>query len=346
MIPTVLVFGGGPDGEREVSIKSSTAIAAGLNASGRYKANLQIIDKVMPVHLRGMAGDLIIPYLHGPYGEGGPLQDVLEQDGRPYFGTGPRGSRLAMDKLASKAAAFELGIPTAPVAVLNVADDGCPLPLPVVIKPVHEGSTLGLHVCMSRADYAAALAEIRAERAKGSTRVYMVECKIGGANRARELTVGLLDNQALPVIEISPKDGLYDYEAKYNRNDTTYLVDPSGVSDTIKKKISKATARIAKALGLRHISRADFMLDADGVAWFLEINTTPGFTDHSLVPKAAAHAGLAMPELCVKLAEMTLRDGKGGKGAGASESAAAAASSSAAAVAAAQDTGDVEQGEG
>ena len=119
------------------------------------------------------------------------------------------------------------------------------------------------------------------------------------------------------------------------------------MSDTIKKKISKATARIAKALGLRHISRADFMLDADGVAWFLEINTTPGFTDHSLVPKAAAHAGLAMPELCVKLAEMTLRDGKGGKGAGAAESAAAAAaSSSAAAVAAAQDTGDVEQGEG
>ena len=310
MLPIVLVLGGGPDGEREVSIKSAAGIAAGLESSGRYTPNLQIIDRLNPSQLRAMNGDILLPYLHGPYGEGGPLQDVLEQDGRPYFGTGPRGSRLAMDKLASKAAALEHGIPTAAVAILNSNDDVSPLPLPVIIKPVHEGSTLGLRVCVTKAEYAAAVAAIRVEQQKGSRRAYMVEAKIGGLTQALELTVGLLDGKPLPVIAIKPKDGLYDYEAKYNRNDTQYLIDPEEVSDTIKKKISKSTARIAKALGLRHLCRADFMLDQHGVASFLEINTTPGFTDHSLVPKAARFAGLTLPDLCAQFADMALRDAK------------------------------------
>ena len=311
--PVVLVLGGGPDGEREISIRSATGIAAGLNQSGRYQADLRIIERIDQAALAAMPGDLILPYLHGPYGEGGPLQDVLEADGRPYFGSGPRGSRLAMDKIASKAAALDLGIATPRCAVLNTADDVSPLPLPVIVKPIHEGSTLGLHVCMTHAEYAAAAAKIRIERTKAehAHRVYMVEQKVGGMRQAHELTVGLLDGRALPVIEIRPHGGLYDFEAKYNRNDTEYLLDPEHVSETIKKKISKATGRIAKALGLRHIARADFMIESyepQATAWFLEINTTPGFTDHSLVPKAAAHAGISMPSLCAQLADMTLRD--------------------------------------
>jgi D-alanine-D-alanine ligase len=139
----------------------------------------------------------------------------------------------------------------------------------------------------------------------------------------RELTVGLIDGECLPIIEIRPCEGTYDYEAKYNRNDTQYVLDPElpgGVVEAV-----RAFSRAAwHAVGCRDVARVDFMLDHRG-PWFLEINTTPGFTDHSLVPKAAAHAGLAMPELCVKLAEMTLRDGKGGKGAAASESPSAAA---------------------
>lgn len=313
---SVLVLGGGPDGEREVSIRSTTAIAKGLREAGGFAVTHEIIDRLTASQLKAMRGDVIIPYLHGPYGEGGPLQDVLEQDGRPYLGSGPRPSRLAMDKIASKAHALELGIPTAPFAILNAADDRSPLPLPVVIKPVHEGSTLGLRICNSHAEYKLAIESIRKEQATDTTRVYLVEEKIGGLAGAHELTVGLLDNVALPVIHIRPKDGLYDYEAKYNRNDTQYIVDPQHLSDTVKKKICKATQRISKSLGLRHIARADFMLDQAGVAWFLEINTTPGFTDHSLVPKAAAHAGIPMPELCRKLVEMTLRDGRAKTAAG------------------------------
>jgi D-alanine-D-alanine ligase len=120
----------------------------------------------------------------------------------------------------------------------------------------------------------------------------------------------LLDGRALPIIEIVPAEGLYDYEAKYTRDDTTYVVDPelpSGVADRIKEQ----TARVARALRVRHIARADFMLDSSGSAWFLEINTMPGFTDHSLVPKAARKLGLEMPELCSTLIRLALRDHPG-----------------------------------
>jgi D-alanine-D-alanine ligase len=328
---SVLVLGGGPDAERAVSIKSSTAIANAINAggaagagaagaaagTGEFTARLEIIDRLDAAGLKALPGEVIFPYLHGPWGEGGPLQDLLERDGRPFVGSNARASRWAMDKLATKAAALELGIPTAPFWVLNPRDPVCPTRLPVVIKPVHEGSTIGLHVCTSHAEFAAAVESIRAEQAEAiasgaPVRTYMIEPKIGGERRARELTVGLIDGEPLPIIEIRPKDGLYDYEAKYNRDDTEYLVGEriQNLPEAVAKKISKSTARLAKAMGIRHIARADFMLDPDGVAWFLEINTTPGFTDHSLVPKAAAHAGRAMPALCTDLVRMALRDAK------------------------------------
>ncbi|MBX3357039.1 MAG: D-alanine--D-alanine ligase [Phycisphaeraceae bacterium] len=304
---SVLVLGGGPDAEREVSIKSATAIAEALRASGAYTVRLEIISTLSLDQLRALPADVVFPYLHGPWGEGGPLQDILELDGRPYVGSGPRSAREAMDKIATKAAALALGIDTPPVWILNPNDPVCPTALPVVIKPVHEGSTIGLHVCTSRAHYAAALAAVRAERDSGVIRTYMIEPKVGGQARARELTVGLLDRQALPVIEICPQDGLYDYAAKYTRDDTRYILDPD-VPESVLKKISKATSRLARAMGLRHIARADFMLDSSNTPWFLEINTTPGFTDHSLVPKAARHAGIAMPELCARMVELALRD--------------------------------------
>ncbi len=305
----VLVLGGGPDGEREVSIKSSTGIAEALRASGRFDVELRIIDTLTAADLAAIPADLIFPYLHGPWGEGGPLQDIIEQDGRPFVGSNARASRAAMDKIASKAAALELGIPTAPVWILNPRDPVCPTRLPVIVKPIHEGSTIGLHVCTSRAQYAAAVDAILSEQRSGLIRSYMVEPKIGGDRPARELTVGVIDGEPLPIIEIRPKDGLYDYEAKYTRDDTQYIVDPD-LPEALKKKLGKQTCRVFKALGCRHIARADFLLDADGVAWFLEINTTPGFTDHSLVPKAARHAGLDMPQLCARLVDVALRDAR------------------------------------
>jgi hypothetical protein len=159
-----------------------------------------------------------------------------------------------------------------------------------------------------------AVASIGKERSKGLFRTYMIEPKVGGQaaigsrGGARELTVGYLDGETLPIIEIRPAEGHYDYAAKYTRDDTQYILDPK-IPENVGRKIAKATKRIARALGLRHIARADFLLDKEGTAWFLEINTTPGFTDHSLVPKAAAHLGLAMPDLCAKLVELAAPTG-------------------------------------
>ncbi|MGH7130540.1 MAG: D-alanine--D-alanine ligase family protein [Phycisphaerales bacterium] len=304
---TVLVLGGGPDAEREVSIKSSTAVAEALKAAGKWSVHLEIIDKLTERQLEDLDGDVVFPYLHGPWGEGGPLQDLLEADGRPFVGSNARASRAAMDKVNTKAVALEHGIVTTPFWILNTRDPRCPCPLPVVIKPVHEGSTIGLHICTTHAQYAAAIDTIAAEQKRGLCRAYMIEPKVGGDQPARELTVGVIDGEALPIIEIVPKDGLYDYEAKYIRNDTQYLVNPD-LPEALAKKVKKSSIRLAKALGCRHIARVDFMLGHDDTPWMLEINTTPGFTDHSLVPKAARATGIEMPELCSRLVEMALRD--------------------------------------
>lgn len=304
--PSVLVLGGGPDAEREVSIRSSTAIAEALRASGRFEVHLEIIDRLTLEQLRALPGGVIVPYLHGPWGEGGPLQDLLEADGRPFVGSGSRSARVAMDKVATKAVALGLQILTPPWFILNPRDPVSPLGYPVVVKPVHEGSTIGLHICNSAAEFARVCGVILDEQRRGLCRAYLVEPRVGNG-WGRELTVGVVDDRALPVIEIVPKSGLYDYEAKYTRNDTQYLVQPA-LPPGVGERIASASVRLSKALGCRHIARVDFMLDPQsGGAWLLEINTTPGMTDHSLVPKAAAAAGMSMPELCASLVDMALR---------------------------------------
>jgi D-alanine-D-alanine ligase len=307
-LPSVLVLGGGPDAERDVSLNSARAIADALAASG-HRVERRTIERISADELSRMPGEVIFPALHGGWGEGGPLQDILESDGRPFIGSASLAARRAMDKIATKMVAIELGIPTPAAHILDARDGVCPMELPAVIKPVHEGSTIGLFLCRTPQEWTAARAQIADEAAQGESRTYMIEPMIGAAkgSRGRELTVGLLDGRALPVIEIVPAEGLYDYEAKYTRDDTQYLVDPelpAGVTERIKEQ----TVRIARALGVRHIARTDFMLDTSGTAWFLEINTMPGFTDHSLVPKAARKLGLEMPELCATLVRVAVRD--------------------------------------
>ncbi|MBL8990509.1 MAG: D-alanine--D-alanine ligase [Phycisphaerae bacterium] len=299
----VLVLGGGPDAEREVSIKSATGIADALRRTGRYDVRLKIITRISPGALRATPADVIFPYLHGPWGEGGPLQDILEADGRPFVGSGAAAARLAMDKMATKGVALAIGIPTPPACILNTADRRCPLPLPVVVKPVHEGSTIGLRICESTREFAACCRAIEAERSRGVSRSYMVEPRIAGA----ELTVGVIGDSALPVIRIVPRQGLYDYKAKYIRNDTRYIVNPP-LPGRVLRRVQRDAVRLAAALGCRHISRTDYMLARDGTPWLLEINTTPGFTDHSLVPKAARAAGIETPDLCDRLVRTALRD--------------------------------------
>lgn len=349
----VLVLGGGPDAEREVSLLSSAAITDALNAwrdaQGRagFVARREVIERLALNELRslcakvsGEAGTqqadgpratplVVFPALHGGWGEGGQLQDLLETleresaaSGLPlcFVGSRARAARQAMDKVSTKLVATRLGVPTPEAWVLDHRDPSPPGELPLIIKPIHEGSTIGLHICRTKSEWDAARARIqsnlRTQPAQGSSGAaagggsYLVEAMVGDAARpARELTVGMLDGMALPVIEILPAEGSgrYDYEAKYTREDTRYVLDPK-LTEGVRERVQDQTLRIARALGVRHLARADFMLDGHGTAWFLEINTMPGFTSHSLVPMAARHMGVQMPELCARLIHMALRD--------------------------------------
>lgn len=293
---SVLVLGGGPDAERPVSLASSRAVAEALGGGGAFDVEYRVIDRIDGSALAALPGDVVFPVLHGAFGEGGPLQDLLEADGRPYVGSEPGPARLAMDKMATKLVAAGLGMRTPEAAIVNPADDACPQGLPVIVKPIHEGSSVGLCVCRDESDWARAVAA-------GSDRPMMVERFIGG----RELTVGLLDGSPLPTIQIIPAHGLYDYDAKYDRDDTRYVVGPD-LDAGVERAMQRDAVRLARALGVRHLARVDFILDEQGMFHLLEVNTMPGFTAHSLVPKATAKTGIDMPELCARLVSMAVRD--------------------------------------
>ncbi|MDX2114924.1 MAG: D-alanine--D-alanine ligase [Planctomycetota bacterium] len=302
---TVLVLAGGPDAERPVSLMSGRAVAEALASSGRFTVNYVEIDRPTGKELSSLDGDVVWPVLHGPFGEGGPMQDLLEAGGRPYVGCGPRAARLAMDKVASKSVAMQAGLNVHPTCVLKAGDEGLPLPLPVVVKPVFEGSTIGLFICRSEEEWRRAHAE-----AARSGKAYMVEPYVPG----KELTLGVLDRgtpggganmRALPWIHIAPADGLYDYEAKYTREDTVYRIDPE-LPQVVREQTARQVEVLARLMGIRHLCRADFILDDEDRAWFLEVNTMPGFTGHSLVPKAAGAMGLDMPSLCAHIVDRAL----------------------------------------
>jgi D-alanine-D-alanine ligase len=301
----VLVLGGGPDAERAVSLVSSRAVADALGGVPGYRAHYAVIERISGAELGAMPGRVIFPVLHGAYGEGGPLQDLLVADGRPFVGCGPLAARMAMDKLATKVAAARIGVPTAACAAFNGADPGCPLAFPVVMKPVHEGSSVGVHFARNAAEWERAHGLVLADQAAHPRRGYMIERAILGG---RELTVGLIDGKALAPIEIKPAVAFYDYEAKYHSDDTRYLTDPD-LPSGVKPAIQKYAERLFAELGCRHLARADFILDSSGEPWLLEINTMPGFTGHSLLPMAAGHAGLSFGALAAKLVELAMRDG-------------------------------------
>ena len=295
---SALVLGGGVGSERDVSIAGAAAVAAALERAG-FAVHREIVERLTADDLARLPGDVVFPVLHGPWGEGGPMQDLLERDGRPYVGSGPAASRLAMDKMALKLIAAGLGIATPSACVFDADDPGRPLPLPVVVKPVREGSTVGLMVCRTEVEWDHAR---RAAARSGGA--HMIERLIAG----REVTVGVVGGEKLPVIEIVPADGFYDYDAKYSRDDTRYIVNPD-IPSRVADEITAATLELFDAIGARHIARADFIIDDAGEAWFLELNTMPGFTDHSLVPMAArARPGgaWAMPDLCARLIDGAL----------------------------------------
>ncbi|MFA6044025.1 MAG: D-alanine--D-alanine ligase [Phycisphaerales bacterium] len=300
----VLVLGGGPDAEREVSLESSRCVAEALATLPGYTVHREIIDAIDLASLRALPGDIIFPVLHGPFGEGGPLQDLMEQDGRPYVGCRPFAACAAMDKVGSKLAAMAVGVPTTPARVFNPRDTACPLPLPVVLKPIHEGSSVGVHICTTPAHWAAAVAAATADMHTHPHRSYMVEGAILGGS---ELTVGVLDGTPLAPIRIRPKSEFYDYHAKYHSDDTKYDVDPP-LAPGLKETLQHHAAALARAIGVRHLCRVDFLQSREGEPWLLEVNTMPGFTGHSLLPMAAAHAGLPFAALTQRLVECAVRD--------------------------------------
>jgi D-alanine-D-alanine ligase len=246
--------------------------------------------------------------LHGKFGEDGQLQQILEDRGLVYTGSGPRASELAFDKMASKKLFAEVGVSTPDAIEFEPGMDMGRLVAQLrglgetfVVKPIRQGSSVGVRIVTGLGEAASA-----AERTCEQFGDCMIERFVAG----KEVTVGILDGQALPIVEIRSKTGFYDYQAKYVDEQTEYLFDT--VDEPNLREAIKATAVDCFAsLGCRGFARVDLILGCDGIAYVLEVNTIPGFTTHSLLPKAAARAGLSMSELCLRIVAAALenRDG-------------------------------------
>ncbi|MEE2973372.1 MAG: D-alanine--D-alanine ligase [Planctomycetota bacterium] len=305
-LESISVLMGGPDAEREVSLHSGDRVATALETFPDLRVERHVIDRPDGSTLRDLLDradpDVVFPVLHGPWGEGGPLQRLLQEIGRPYVGCGPESAALAMDKIATKRRAAELGLPTPQAATIGPNEQPSLEP-PFVIKPVDEGSSVGVRV-VERADQCSEiLRELRARHEH-----LMAETWISG----RELTVGIVGDRVLPIIEILPAEGFYDFEAKYRRDDTGYQLGPT-LPPGLEQRLATWSRRIHDGIGARDLSRVDWLLgtapDGTPEPWFLEVNTLPGMTDHSLVPMGAEAIGLPMPALCRTLAESALRRG-------------------------------------
>ncbi len=321
-IIAVLVLGGGPDAERDVSLNSSQQVALACERAG-FVTRREVIDAINLDQLRALIHSakaaaraanpdverlVVFPILHGGWGEGGPLQDLLETAHREglcaFVGCGSSAARLAMDKLATKILAARLSLPVCLGGSVNPRDDIAPIPFPIVLKPVHEGSSVGVRFARDQTEYTRAIASIRDELREHPYRAYMFEEAVLGG---RELTVSVLDGQPLEPVEIVPESAFYDYHAKYLSDKTRYTVGPN-LPKGVRESIQAGAKSLFTALNARHLARIDFLLGADGIARVLEANTMPGFTDHSLFPMAAKHAGLPFEALCDTLARLALRD--------------------------------------
>lgn len=286
----VAVLKGGPSSEREVSLRSGAAVAKGLRACGYRVSEVDVLGTQvdLPPDV-----DVVFIALHGTFGEDGQLQALLDVRGVPYTGSGAEASRRAFDKVASKAAFVAAGIPTAAYEVLE-AGARPTLPWPVVIKPPCEGSSVGIH----RVDDAAGWEAAAEDCLRYGDRI-LVEAYLPGA----ELTVGVLEGRALPAIQIEAPGNWYGYDAKYVHagGETRYRV-PAPLAPALAARCAALAVAAHEALGCRAVSRVDLRLDAAGAPSVLEVNTIPGFTQpDSLLPKAAAAAGIEFPALCDRI---------------------------------------------
>ena len=295
----VAVLLGGKSAEREVSLDSGTAVLEALVRSG---VNAEAFDPQERSVTELVNYDRAFVVLHGRGGEDGQIQGALEWLNIPYTGTGVQGSAIGMDKVKTKQVWQGSELPTAPYRIVtknsNAQEIVSALDLPLIIKPVHEGSSIGMSKVEKVEDFADAIAKATEHDA-----VVMAEKWITG----REFTIVILNGQALPVIRLQPPEDVafYDYEAKYQRNDVEYGI-PCGLSESEEKELQALALRAFQAVGASGWGRIDAMQDEQGKFWLLEVNTVPGMTSHSLVPKAAAAIGYSFDTLCVAILEQTL----------------------------------------
>jgi D-alanine-D-alanine ligase len=293
----IVVMLGGPSAEREISLRSGAGVVKALRSLGHTVIEIdpKTPDWVLPPKM-----DVVcLAPLHGTYGEDGQVQAQLEKLGALYTGCDSKASRLAFDKVVTKQKCIKLGIPTSKFVVVNSSQASLPesLKLPLVIKPVRQGSSVGLRFVERSDDWKGALAAAL----KFDSEV-LVEEKIIG----RETTVGILDNKPLPIVEVRPKIGSYDYKNKYTAGATEYFC-PADFDATTTKKIQDAAVGTFRAIGGRDYARVDIMVRSNGEPVVLEVNTLPGMTETSLLPKAAAAAGLSYEQLCQCMIDLALK---------------------------------------
>lgn len=294
-IGKVAVLMGGWSSEREVSLNSGRAVHAALQARGVDAVAIDVQRKTILPQLESGEYDYAFNILHGPGGEDGVIQGVLEVLNIPYTGSGVMASALAMDKLRSKQLFKALSLPTPEYMLLDVNSDyeyvAATLNLPVIVKPALEGSSIGITKVSEVEQFKSAW-----QIASSCAGDIFAEKWIEGD----EYTVAILGEQALPVIQLKTPHEFYDYEAKYLANDTEYLC-PTDLSEEEEQQLQRLALSAFKAIGVTSWGRVDFMRDQNGRYWIIEINTIPGMTDHSLVPMAAKAAGINFEDLVWKI---------------------------------------------
>ncbi|WP_372806450.1 D-alanine--D-alanine ligase [Pontiella sp.] len=286
----VAVLKGGVSSERTVSLRSGAAIAQGLREGGYEVSEIDVDSRAFALP----AGiEAVFVALHGEFGEDGGIQQRLVEMGMPFTGSGAESSRVSFDKILTRERLLAGGVPVPNGEVLRTADSRT-IPVPLVVKPPREGSSVGCHLVFDESAWDAAFADA----ARYSADV-LVEEYIPG----RELTVGVFDGEVLPVVEIKPNAEWYDFEAKYVTGDTTYIC-PAELSAEQTAALQSIALNTFECLGAEGFGRVDFRLSPENKPYVLELNSIPGFTATSLLPKAAQAAGIGFSELCCRIMEM------------------------------------------
>ena len=297
-LPPVVVLHGGISSERDVSLASGRAIAAALGKQYEVKL-IELNEAAIPEPILD-GRSVVFPALHGTFGEDGQLQGLLEAAGIFYCGSDARSSRLCMDKAASKQLSMQVAVPTARAVYFEggnapLADDVIrELGNSLVIKPSDQGSSFGLRFAEHRSELGVSLSQIHSGN-------WMIEQRI----RGREMTVGILNGSALGVVEIITAAGVYDYSAKYTVGMTEYVY-PAPLDADLEARVKRYAERIFAAAGCRDFARVDFILDGSEF-YFLEVNTLPGMTPTSLLPKSASCRGLDFDQLVAALVQPAVK---------------------------------------